>query len=95
MAYLVAVDVRDFFGCQLVGETYARREPGAGVDGDTAHVVFGERNMRSVSASSFLCDGVKFRWREGFVRSASHSSAHNSSADFEGVSVDVVGEVSG
>ncbi len=29
-------------------------------------------------ASDFLCDGVKFRWREGLIRSAQRSSADNS-----------------
>ena len=53
------------------------------------------RNNLSPSARSFLCDGVKLRWREGLVCSANHASAHNSSADFEGVSVEVAGVVFG
>ena len=52
------------------------------------------RHSLSAPSRCFLCDGVKFRWRDGFVRSASHSSAHNSSADFEGASFDVVDEAS-
>ena len=55
----------------------------------------GLRNSLSARARSALCDGVKFRWRDGFIRSASHSSAHNSSADFERSSFDVVDEASG
>ena len=65
-----------------------------GVDGDTAQVVSGLRNSLSASARCFLCNGVKLRCRDGLVRSASHSSAHNSSADFERAAFDVVGEAS-
>jgi len=80
--------MREVLGRQLVRYDYFRRDRGFGLDGDTAQVVSGERNARSVCANSCLCNGVKFRWREGFDRSASHASAHNSS-------VDVAGEVSG
>src|ERR1700730_17491897 len=45
-------------------------------------------------AKDFLCDGVNFRWREGFIRSAQRSSADNSFGD-EGASFDVCGESSG
>ena len=46
------------------------------------------RNDLRLSASDFRCEGVNFRWREGFIRSAHRSSADNSSGD-EWVSVNV------
>ncbi len=62
------------------------------IDGDTADFVFGARNFLSVSARSALCDGVKFCWRDGFVRPANRSLAHNSSTDFERAAFNVVDE---
>src|SRR6516165_6374422 len=39
------------------------------------------RNPHNTIASDRLCDGVKFRWREGFISSAQRASADNSSGD--------------
>jgi len=64
------------------------------IDRDTVDFVFGARNFLSVSARSAPCDGVKFCWRDGFVRPANHSLAHNSSADFERAAFNVVDEAS-
>lgn len=55
---------------------------------------FARRSNLSASARERLCEGVKFRWREGFVISAHHLSADHSCVGVEGVSVDVAGELS-
>ena len=96
MPYFVGVNAGVFSRIlnrvQLSRKRYVRRKPGTQVDGDTAQVVSGERNARSRHADAFLCDGVKLRCRDGLIRSTSHSSAHNSSADFERAAFDVAGE---
>ena len=51
------------------------------------------RHQRNPSASRCLCEGVKFRWREGLVISAHHSSADNSLCN-EGSAFDICGESS-
>ena len=60
MANLMAVDIGELVGGQSVGEGEAFWEPGVSVDGDTAHVVSGERDALSRRAHPFRCDGVKF-----------------------------------
>ena len=60
MADLMAVNLGALVGGQSVGEGEAFWEPGVWVDGDTAHVVSGERSSRRWATRSFRCDGVKF-----------------------------------
>ncbi len=99
MTALVAIDAGQVFRRQLAGENYFFWDAGVSIiryRTDIPSKPFAARRSNlSPSARSFLCDGVKFCCREGLIRSANHASAHNSSADFERVSVDIVGEVSG
>ena len=99
MADLVAVDARKVGLGNFIGENYPFWETGVSViryRTDIPSKPFAaRRNKRSVSASSFLCDSVKFRWRDGFIRSFHTATARNSASDIEQVSVDVVGEVAG